>query len=205
MTKTSPTICGAKKRDGEACRARPIKGGTRCKNHGGSSPQAKRAAERRLAEQELLNVVQTLGIREHYPDIDPGAALLEEIRIAHAHVRWLRGKVAELSPEDLTWGLTEHKEGLGVEGPVDVRTEAAKPSIWYELYSKEREYLVKISAAALKAGIEERKIRMAEHQGVAVAGVIKKVLDGLGLTSAQAELIPILVPNALRELTGELA
>lgn len=199
-------ICGGKKRKtGEPCGAPPLKGATRCGNHGGKSPQAQRAAERRLAEQELHQVVKTLGIRETYPDIDPGAALLEEIRIAHAHVRWLRGQVAELSPHELTWGRTQHEEGIGAEGPIDKTTEAAKPSVWYELYSKEREYLVKVSAAALKAGIEERKIRMAEQQGELVAVVLKEIFGALNLTTAQQSLLPTIVPQALRQLTGDMA
>lgn len=197
-------ICGGKKRKtGEPCGAPPLKGATRCGNHGGKSPQAQRAAERRLAEQELQQVVKTLGIREQYPDVDPGAALLEEIRVTHAHVQWLRGQVAELSPRELTWGTVQHEEGVGPEGPIDKTTDKAEPSVWYQLYCRERDHLVKVSAAALRAGIEERKVRMAEQQGELVAVVLKQIFGALNLTAAQQSLLPTIVPQALRQLTGE--
>lgn len=197
------TICGAKKKTADPCGASPVQGGTRCGKHGGNSPQAKRAAERRLAEQTLEQVVKTLGIREQYPDVDPGAALLEEIRVTHAHVQWLRAQVAELAPEDMTWGLIQHEEGMGAEGPIDKRTEAAKPSVWYELYCRERDHLVKVSAAALKAGIEERKVRMAEQQGQLVATALKQIFDALQLSAVQQSMLPTIVPQALRQLAGE--
>jgi len=198
------TICGGKKRGKpEPCGAPPLRGATRCGNHGGSSPQAKATAERRLAEQELIQVVKTLGIREQYPDIDPGAALLEEIRVTHAHVQWLRAQVAELSPTELTWGRTQHEEGVGPEGPIDKTTEKAEPSVWYAMYCRERDHLVKVSAAALKAGIEERKVRMAEQQGQLVAAALKQIFDALHLTTAQQGLLPTIVPAALRQLTGD--
>src|SRR5690606_36576839 len=39
--------------------------------------------------------------------------------------------------------------------------------------------LVKVSTAALKAGVEERRVRLAEKQGQLVAGVIRRVLVGM--------------------------
>ena len=41
-------LCGAKTSAGTPCRRRPIKGGARCVLHGGGSPIAREAAERRL-------------------------------------------------------------------------------------------------------------------------------------------------------------
>ena len=41
-------LCGAKTSAGTPCRRRPMKGGKRCALHGGGSPLARQAAERRL-------------------------------------------------------------------------------------------------------------------------------------------------------------
>ena len=41
-------LCGAKTSAGTPCRRRPMKGGARCVLHGGGSPLARQAAERRL-------------------------------------------------------------------------------------------------------------------------------------------------------------
>ena len=201
------TDCGAKKRSGDPCGAAPMKGQRRCARHGGKSPQAKKAAERRLAEQEatrnMEKAVRTLGITEKYQDVDPGKALLEEISVTYAHVQWLREKVAELDGDDLAWGKVSHEEGVGPEGPIDKTTEKAEPSVWYQLYLREREHLVKVTTAALKAGIEERKVRLAESQGELVARVIRSILEALNLSADQWQLVQTVVPQQLRALAAE--
>ena len=199
---TSST-CGAKKRDGEPCGAVPIRGGRRCVRHGGKAPQVKAAAELRLAtaaaQKQLETAVRTLGLPV---DIDPGKALLDEIHWTAGHVAWLREKVQELQAEDLVWGREKHEDGVGPQGIVDVTTEKAGPSVWYELYLKERDHLAKVSALALRAGIEERKVKLAESQGALVADVIRRVLDALGLTPEQQLLVPSVVPRELRALAA---
>ena len=199
--------CGAKKRDGNPCGAAPMKGQRRCARHGGKSPQAKKAAERRLAEQEatrnMEKAVRTLGITDKYQDVDPGKALLEEISVTYAHVQWLREKVAELDGDDLAWGKVSHEEGVGPEGPIDKITEKAEPSVWYQLYLREREHLVKVTTAALKAGIEERRVRLAESQGELVHRVIRGILEALNLTTDQWALVQTVVPRELRALAAE--
>ena len=199
------SICGARKRNGDSCGAPPMKGQRRCARHGGKSPQAKKAAERRLAEQEatknMEKAVRTLGITDKYQDIDPGKALLEEISVTYAHVQWLREKVAEIEGNQLVWGRTQHEDGIGPEGPIDKTTMKAEPSVWYQLYLKEREHLVKVTTAALKAGIEERKVRLAESQGELVARVIRGILEALNLTADQWQLVQTVVPQQLRAIS----
>lgn len=198
--------CTAKaKGTGERCKRAPIRGGTVCKLHGGGSRRAREAAGRRLAEAELGARVGTLGIREKYPDVDPGQALLSEIQISHAHVQWLRAKVAEIEPNELIWGTTKTEEGVGPQGPVDMTVQEAGFHTWYQLYTKEREHFAKLTTMALKAGIEARKIQLAERTGEMVAGAIQRILDGLQLTPDQSKIVPTLVPTVLRELAPTAA
>lgn len=195
------STCGAKKRDGNPCGAPPIKGGKRCVRHGGKAPQVQAAAARRRAEAEvkeqMVKAVRTLGLPI---DVDPGKALLDEIHWTAGHVAWLREKVQELEADALVWGKTQTDQGTGPQGPVDVTTEKADPSVWYELYLKEREHLAKVCSLALRAGIEERKVKLAESQGLLVADVIRRILGALGLTPEQQLLVPEIVPRELRAL-----
>lgn len=197
--------CGAKKRSGGECAAPAMKGQRRCARHGGKSPQAKAAAERRLAEmeaqRELDNAVTTLGLPQ---DIDPGKALLDEIARTYGAVKWLEGKVRELEPNELVWGRVSHEIGIGPEGPIDKVTDKAEFNAWYRLYCEERDRLSRVATLALKAGIEERRVRLAESQGDLVAQAIRSILDALNLTPAQLELVPVIVPQTLRSL-GELS
>ena len=112
--------CGAKlrgKQAGKTCTLTPAEGAKRCWRHGGSSPQAKKAAERRVAEEkarvELERGVRTLGLPV---DIDPGKALLDEIHWTAGHVQWLREKVQELDTVDTLTRGTEDRTTWNKDG-----------------------------------------------------------------------------------------
>lgn len=188
--------CTAKsKQSGERCKRYPIRGGTVCAIHGGKTPVVAAAARRRLEEAEAEKAVVLFGARR---DVMPGAALLEEVQWTAGHVGWLRLKVQELEARELEWSLTKRKDSAdGVE-----ETHEASPSVWYSLYERERKHLIAASTAALRAGVEERRVRLAESQGQQVAAVIQRVLDGLGLSEVQLGLVPTVVPAALRAITA---
>ena len=57
----------------------------------------------------------------------------------------------------------------------------ARPSVWLELYQKERTHLVAVCATALKCGIAERQVKLAEQHGRLIAEVIRGVLSDLGV------------------------
>lgn len=151
------------------------------------------AEAKALAEAEAA--VVTFGLPR---DISPAEALLEEVRYSAGHVAWLRGKVREIEAADLVWGMTEQAEKSATEFPgVDI-TFAAKPNVWLDLYYRERKHLVDVTKAAISAGIEERRVRLAEAQGAIVVDIIKRILARLDLSDAQGRLVPVVVPEELR-------
>jgi len=190
-------------------------GGTVCASHGGSAKQVRAAAARRSAEQAAREAVVTLGLPV---DVTPTEALLDEVRWTAGHVHWLRAKVAEHDERALVWGVTrtEAEAGaallIGIDGDGDVTDvgsapstkiiQAASPSIWYELYAKERAHLVAVCTAALRAGVEERRVRLAEQQGDLVATAIRRILDALNLTPDQQQLVGDVVPRELRAIAA---
>lgn len=198
---------------GRPCGKAPIAGAKVCASHGANG-RTRAAAARALEEQAAARAVATLGLPV---DISPTDALLEEVRWTAGHVQWLRGKVQELENgatasgydaadqaakgHPLVWGTTKEKTGGDDYGT----TEEAAPSVWYVLYAKERAHLVAVCQAAIKAGVEERRVRLAEQQGDLVATVIGRILDALGLTSEQQALVPVVVPRELRAIAGGAA
>ncbi len=48
MTHDCTRYCSARRSNGDPCKRRPIKGGTVCPTHGGSAPQTRDAAARRI-------------------------------------------------------------------------------------------------------------------------------------------------------------
>ncbi|MFJ2298134.1 hypothetical protein [Oerskovia paurometabola] len=200
-------------RAGQPC-ARPCKPGETCNSHGGAAPQVARARARREQEAEAARQVATLGLPV---DITPTDALLQEVQWTAGHVQWLRTKVQEQDEQELVWGETKTVEKTASQWPGTDTTESAAPSIWYQLYAKERAHLVAVCTAALKAGVEERKVRLAEQQGDIVVAVIRRILDGLyahllaagltadQLTDAWQTAIADVVPRELRAIAGGAA
>jgi hypothetical protein len=183
--------CSAHNQRGLPCMRHPRDGASVCHRHGGGAPQVVAAAERRRREREAILAVETFGLPRA---VDPHEALLEELHRTAGAVQWLHAIVAGLERDDVVWGVTKQKVGGDDEGT----THEAKPNAWYALWISERKHLVDVAAACAKAGIEERRIQLAEAQGQVLAGVIRRILDRLGLSEPQRELVSVVVPEELR-------
>lgn len=113
--------------------------------------------------------------------VDPHDALLEEVHRTAGHVRWIGDIIAELESEELIWGITEVANKHATEFPgTDVKQQAA-PNVWLELYHRERAHLVKVAKAAIDAGIDERRVQLAEEQGRVIVDVLRATLTDLGV------------------------
>jgi hypothetical protein len=203
---------------GERCLNTAVEGGTVCEYHGAGAPQVAAAAERRAAAERGLKLVRTYGKKKI---IDPSAALLNEVHWTAGHVEWLRKRVQEIeigelvpkpgpgaaggatgSPpagaNALVWGTTRRKVGGHDQGV----TEEAGVNAILALYQAERTHLTKVCDIALRAGVEERRVRIAERDGELVARCIRAILDDLDLNGRQRALISTVVPRHLRALAG---
>lgn len=189
-------------RAGERCRQIVMKGQTLCIAHGGRIRRNIVAAERRATEVRARQLVETYGRKIETTATD---ALLEEVQWTAGHVAWLRERVQEIEAnaatvEDgehpLVWGTVRRKQGGEDWG----ETQEAAPSVWLKLYQAERAHLVKVCSEALRAGVEERRVKIAESQGALVAQVIRAILGDLDLTVEQQARIPDIVPRHLRAL-----
>jgi hypothetical protein len=172
--------CNARKSGGDGLCRNPAgartdhKGVGACYRHGGATANGRKHAQRVHAEQ----AVQTFGLPR---DVDPHTALLEELWRTAGHVAWLGQVVADLEQGSIVWGVTEHRVGEGPEGPIDVTTRKAAVNTWVELYQAERKHLTHVAAECVKAGIEERRTRLAEEQGLLLATVVRGILTDLGV------------------------
>ena len=193
---TPGPTCGAKTKTGGPCQRKPLDGATRCKLHGGATPQAQAAAADRKAEQAAGRELARIGITAR--DIHPAEALIELVQFTAGEVDYWRRRVSEIGDTDLTWGTTRVKDGGDDRGT----TQEAKPHIAYVMLQQASDRLASYAAAALRAGVEERRVRLAEQQGALVAQAIRNILDALQLTPAQLELVPTVVPAQLRLIAG---
>jgi hypothetical protein len=117
--------------------------------------------------------------------IDPAVALLEEIHRAAGHVKWLELKVRDLTDDTLVWNKLRETEddGYDAKGVVhNIKKEyGAEVSKWYQLYLEERKHLFKVSEGALRAGIEERRVRLQERSLDILEAAIGKAFADVGI------------------------
>lgn len=158
----------------------------RCKRHGGATQSHARAAELEIARREC----ERLGVPV---EIDPGEALIRELWETAGNVAFYRSLVQALPPHpepdrrtveadgDVTWergepgvyGRTYHVSG--------VPTGEARPHVLIGLYNAERAHLTNVATAALKAGVEERRVRMAETDAARIFDAQIHALETIGL------------------------
>jgi hypothetical protein len=196
---------GRNKRTHAQCGAPAMLGQNVCRHHGGSAPQSIKAAKERIAEEKARALVATYGRKV---ETTATQALLDEVQWTAGHVAWLRERVQEIetaaavagtdSEHPLVWGITREKSGGEDEGV----TSEASPNVWLKLYQMERTHLVRVCSEAIKAGIEERRVRLAEEQGALVAQAIRAILGDLDLTVDQQRRVPEIVPRHLRALSS---
>lgn len=187
------------KRTGNQCGAWAIPGLTVCQWHGGATKAAQAKATRTLER----NAAQAAATRFGVPiDTTPQQALLDEVQRAAGMVAYYGTKAEEIAHRDtaaLIRGVTREEAREGFQAG-NTRVIEAAPNMWLTLWNDERDRLVRVSAAAIKAGIEERRVQLAEQQGQLIAAVIRRVLDRLHLTPIQQTLVGEVVPAELRAL-----
>ena len=168
-TTTDTPRCSARRRDGRQCSRRPILGGTVCWTHGGSAPQVRRAADRRLEQAAMARQVEAWGGRM---EISAPEALMELVQAKAAEVAYWNRRVAALDESDRA-GLLVSKEE---QGPVDVVTRQVGPSVFVVLLHRAQDQLAAYCAAAVKAGLDEAMVKVAALQGEVILQVARLVV-----------------------------
>lgn len=202
-----PTCHGHRKSDGQCCGNFPINGSTVCRKHGGAAGQVKRKA----AEVVQAEVLRAEALRIGIPiDVEHGEAMVALVREAAGNVEFYRQLVQELQihPDEDEFSVDDegkpvYKRGAsGIYGRTyhvsGIPTGDAKPNILLVLYNEERDRLSSYCQAALKAGIDERRIRLAESTARELFEGVGKAMKKANLTPEQAEVFRVELAAHLR-------
>lgn len=204
MTKRNTDKCGAKKKNGDFCEldagwGTDHTGSGPCKFHGGSTPNAILNAARAKA------TVMGVAI-----DVSPHEALLQCIRIMAGQVMYCNEMISQLSPEDALGHPMEYVERDGYtseEGRVsyeETRKKVPMMNIWIRTRDTSLDRLAKFSKMALDAGVNERRVQVAEGLAGALAPALRAMFNDLGLTERQKKIAPELLQKAMLTLEGEV-
>lgn len=155
----------------------------RCRKHGGNTPNGKKAAAKLIAEA----LAKGYGLPQ---EVDPQEALVQELHRTAGHVGYLHGLVAELEEAEL------HGK-VGTEGNAEGKTFLAKsePHVLVRMYQTERKMLERIAKSCIEAGIEERRVRIAEDQGKLFAQVVQGILKDLNVDAHDEDVQKVVRRN----------
>lgn len=124
-----------------------------CSLHGGSSPAGRTQARRMMA----AAASSAFGLPIN---VSPEDALTQEISRSAGAVHYLAQHIQSVAPED----------------------RLTSPHVAYvDLYDRERDRLVRVSKAAIEAGIAERQVAAIERTAEVFAAVLRAVLGELGV------------------------
>lgn len=154
-----------------------------------------------------------LDILAHPRSVDPGALLIEEIERSAGVIDWLEGRIAALD-EDTEFIydviVTTQENGSNAQGAIDsTKTETRKEIHHYwRMLEKERAHLAQVTTSALRAGVEERRVRLAERSVSALEAAMSYALMELGL-DPHNERVRGIVGTSLRKalesgVTGDM-
>lgn len=154
-------LCGAKKKNGETCRAFAGQGtehfGTgKCRWHLGNTKNHKQAAVTTQAKARMVRLGMPM-------EVEPHQALLWLLHSGSGHCAWLMQEIAAMENVG------------GFEGQVLVH-----------LYGEQREELRKVAETCLKAGAKEAELHLAERLGDAMATAFRSAFRAVpSLTEKQ--------------------
>lgn len=152
-----------------------------CKHHTGNTASGIKAAAK-AAVMDRMNAAYGDLI-----EIDPGAALLQEVHRSQGVVIWIQSML-----QDLT--------GIDLDAPDQAKARTAlleatafdgwQIKAYVELFFRERKHLAQTAKMTLDAGVAERQVRVEEEKVALVALAVKQIFDELDLSAAQREAFP---------------
>lgn len=115
-------------------------------------------------------------------EVDAGVVLLKEIQRTAGHIEWLGSQIRNSDPDAFMRSLwiLKRQSGFVREGEIDMTDFSKAGAMWLELYLTERRHLAQICRTALAAGLEERRVRLAERQAEAIGTAFRGMIIDLG-------------------------
>lgn len=172
----SRPLCGARKKDGTKCRAfagQGVAGGGGigpCKYHGGATTPHRKHAVTVEARRLMVKLGTPL------ESITAPEALMGLLRASAGHVAWLQQEVAALE------SLAGHEAQVLVN-----------------LYDSERDRLMRVGEACVRAGVAEHIVRMEQAQAASTLQAIRDAAQDAGLNRTQLQALGVAMRKRLAE------
>lgn len=186
---TDAQRCQAKsKSTGKQCARYALQGLSVCRVHGGASAAARQAGQRRVVAAEHARKIEAhaAAVLAH-EGLEPVKDPLYELgKLANASLEMVNALGARVNALD-TLELLDDKSAT------QARVEA-------EMYERAIDRTHRFLDSLVKHGYTERQIKIAETEAALVAGVLRRVLSGLGLSREQLAEAQRLLSEEFRQM-----
>jgi hypothetical protein len=174
-----------------------------CWWHGGATPDSKLKEARRRAEAMGRELMVTYGTPI---ETDPADALLQEVYRTAGHIAWLSERITQTGETELAESWVMFTRVSGVSGSSaremqELMQQQGLSGVWLELYMKERDRLIRVSQVAVAAGIEERRVKLAESMAAQMGAAMVGLVTDFGKDPNDPE-VRALVFRRLTEASG---
>jgi hypothetical protein len=194
--------CSGHKTNGDPCPNWAMRGQEVCHAHGGRAPQAKAAAEERIA---IAQAVARFAL--DLTEITAGDALLRELHRTAAMVEWLSIRVNALPEDDLIWGVDWRRitpASAPGSTPQVVVQQRGRVHPLVVMMERAQVQMRAFADSAHRCGIEDRILRNEELKGAQLAKVVAAILNDpeLDMRPEQRAKFGLVVPRHLRAMDG---
>ena len=136
-----------------------------------------------MAEQEAQRTLAQYMADAKIEGVDPGEFLLELIYRAKARLGFYTQHALTLTADQMSWGRTKSATGGQNKGD----TFEAKPHFWLVQMREAELDAARLCVDALKVGLKQREIDIAERMADKLVPVIDAFLDAFDIDPAQPE------------------
>lgn len=127
-------------------------------------------------------------------DMSPVDVLVDELKRSAGFCFWIESKMAEW-PDDLVDLQTEN---IDDKGSMQVATN--NKALWMDVWQRERAHLARVAKMCIDAGVDERRVQLAERQAEVMFSLINEAFEMLRLTPEQKANVPKIMPALIRRV-----
>lgn len=181
--------CTRRRKRGGDCHSPAVRGLDACRMHAGTSGEVARAKGSAISEWSALAGQPTVSATE---------AVLGMLHMSWLRVHLYAGLLERQFDDERGAGLVGFTRSAAHGIGIFTTGEAIRGLALLE--AQERDRCVKFAKVAHDMGIAEHQVKIAEQQGVMLAGAVTRILDALNLSAEQQALVPEVVPGILRAI-----
>lgn len=128
-------------------------------------------------------------------DMSPVDILVDELKRSAAFCFWIESKMAQWPDELIDLGVSN------VDDKGSMQAFDSNDKAWLDVWQRERKHLAAVAKMCIDAGVDERRVQLAEKQAELMFGLINEAFTQLGLSAEQQMQVPQIMPALIRRLS----